>query len=931
MSRSIDATGDRLATPSERGRFAFTTERVMHPHPVVGLNRAMTTVDSLPRQSRKPDRCSDEPSSLRALPGVGQSGPAGDTGPARGFPPRVPPFAVRRERLEERLERHPDRQVVLVRGPAGAGKTVLVAQWVRAQDRRCAWLSIDATHNDPGRLLRDLAEVTGLVPADTRDLLLGRSAVQDARDPVELWGVLRDTVQGFAGEVTLVVDDVHRLHDRTARQVLGHLVEHPPEDVRVVLVSRSKPRLGLERARLRGDLVEILPAELRFLRAEVETLVSTWTGRNVVGPGEIEQATLGWAAGVRLAQLDAAPWDPPLPASQGPDGVVAEYVSEELIESSSVALRSFLDVTCWLPMVTEPVYAAITGGTVDRIPVARAELAALPIVGVASCPGAFRYPPILARVLQQRFSHRVPGEATDARRRAADACRQAGELMTALRLFLDAGCVDEAADVCAAVVADNEAALRAVDALLRELPDSMLDSARWLPWRIRAAVAVGRIDEARRLAEHVDSAIRSSLAPGQAVGSDLLTARAAVAEHLGDVTALLACADQVLTPIERSGDGPEVERAHGWRVRAQVWSGDTAGARATLRAIDEAGDPAPAGTTVDLALARAWLAWVRGDVSRVAELTIAAREREADADGAVGDHVRTAELMLLEGAAHRELNQPAKAAPLLREAHTIARTASHQVVEAVAAGELARCHRAAGTAMEALELVVSTRARYPDLPYVVDAQLRDVEVMVRLDHGDVAGAHAVVNGGPAGVDRQLQAVRVALQQAPAGARELLDAIEACTPHQAVRKLLLHGQLPGIDPQAAAASLVRAVAIGGSLGLVRTFLDEGPAVSRRLSELALDTDDQALGRLAALACQDLALAPMGEPTGLIEPLTPRELAVLRMLPLRMSNREMAAQMYISVNTLKTHIRSIYRKLGVPHRSEAVRRGKALQLV
>jgi LuxR family transcriptional regulator, maltose regulon positive regulatory protein len=890
----------------------------------------MTTVDSLPRQSRKPDRCSDEPSSLRAIPGVGQPAPTDDTGPARGFPPRVPPFAVRRERLEERLERHPDRQVILVRGPAGAGKTVLVAQWVRATDRRCAWLSIDATHNHPGRLLRDLVEVTGQVSPDTRDLLFGRPAVEDARDPVELWQVLRDTAQGVVGEVTLVVDDVHRLHDRTARQVLGHLVEHPPEDVRVVLVSRSKPRLGLERARLRGDLVEIVPAELRFRRAEVEALVSTWTGQNVVGPGDVEQATLGWAAGLRLAQLDAAPRDPPLPASQEPDDVVAEYVSEELIESSSVALRSFLDVTCWLPMVTEPVYAAITGGAVDRIPVARAELAALPIMAVASCPGAFRYPPILSRVLQQRFSHRVPGEATGARRRAAEACRRAGDLMTALRLFLDAGCVDEAADVCAAVVAENEAALRAVDALLRERPDFTLDSERWLPWRVRAAVAVGRIDEARRLLEHVDSAGRSDLAPGQAVRSDLLTARAAVADHIGDVTALLACADRVLAPIERSTvDGSEVERARAWRVRAQVWSGDTAGARETLRALDAAGGPAPAGTTVELALARAWLEWVHGDASRVAELMTAARER--DADGAGGDHVRAAELVLLEGAAHREHNRLAKAGPLLRQAHTIARTASHHVVEAFAASELARCHRAAGTAMEALELVVSTRARYPDLPCVVDAQLRDVEVVVRLDHGDVAGAQAVVNGAPAGVDRQLLAGRVALQQAPAQARELLDAIEACTPRQAVRKLLLHAQLPGIDRQAASTSLVRAVAIGGSLGLVRTFLDEGPAVSRRLPEVALDVDDHALGRLAALACQDLALSPIGGPTGLIEPLTRRELAVLRMLPVRMSNREMAGQMYISVNTLKTHIRSIYRKLGVAHRSEAVRRAKALQLV
>ena len=101
----------------------------------------------------------------------------------------------------------------------------------------------------------------------------------------------------------------------------------------------------------------------------------------------------------------------------------------------------------------------------------------------------------------------------------------------------------------------------------------------------------------------------------------------------------------------------------------------------------------------------------------------------------------------------------------------------------------------------------------------------------------------------------------------------------------------------------------------------------------LARVALDPEPilHGLGRLAPLACPELALAPSRQPTGPIEPLTARELAVLRMLPLRMSNREMAAQLYISLNTVKTHVRAIYRKLDVPNRSAAVHRATALQLV
>ena len=99
-----------------------------------------------------------------------------------------------------------------------------------------------------------------------------------------------------------------------------------------MLVSRSKPRLSLERARLRGDLVEITPAELRFERAEIDVLASTWTGRQL-DAAELEQATLGWAAGLRLAYLDGSNRDAPSPTRPDLDGIASEYIREELIDA----------------------------------------------------------------------------------------------------------------------------------------------------------------------------------------------------------------------------------------------------------------------------------------------------------------------------------------------------------------------------------------------------------------------------------------------------------------------------------------------------------------------------------------------------------------------------------------------------------------------
>jgi LuxR family maltose regulon positive regulatory protein len=260
-----------------------------------------------------------------------------------------------------------------------------------------------------------------------------------------------------------------------------------------------------------------------------------------------------------------------------------------------------------------------------------------------------------------------------------------------------------------------------------------------------------------------------------------------------------------------------------------------------------------------------------------------------------------------------------------------ASTHAHNVIAALAVSELARCHRAAGATLDALELVVSTRSSCAGLPSAVEAHLRTTEALVRLDGGDVIGAHTVARAAPPGVDAQLLAARIALWQAPSRAADLLEPVVTRTARQAIEKLLLRAQLPDAEPAEVSVALMKAVRTGEPLGLVRTFLDEGPATCRLFPELALTSSDRALGRIAALACQELAQAPAPTPVAPIEQLTARELVVLRMLPLRLSNREMAAQMYISVNTLKTHVRAIYRKLDVPHRSAAVRRAKALELV
>lgn len=848
--------------------------------------------------------------------------------PARGWAPSVPPMAIRRARLERLLDRHPERRVVLVRGPAGAGKTVLVAQWVRAQPRPCAWLSIDAAPYGADRLGRQLAQALHRLSPGAVDHTVAASRARGGLDHVVLGEAVRAVSDDLGTSIVLVVDDVHRLRDPAARQVLGQLVEHPPEAARIVLIARAKPCVRLARARLRGDLVEVTPAALAFDRAEIATLAGSWTGPSL-GAAELEQSTLGWTAGLRLAHLEASSDDGAFGAPGDADRIAFEYVGEELLDpdhADAGAVGSFLAVSCWLPVLTDPLRLAVAGQDRDRPAPSWQDLEALPIQPIASRPGAFRYPPILRRVVQMEYRRRDPQAADAARRRAAEASWQAGELATALELFLQLGRSDEAARVCAELAERDESSLSALDELLRRDPEAVAGAAPLLPWRIRAAVAAGHVDEGRAMLDQADRAARST-DPPPAEDVELVTARAILAERAGEAAVLSACVDVLLPTTDGVAAVPlpdrQARRAHGWRVRTLVWSGDVVGARAALRELEPlAAGPDPE-AAADVTLAGAWLAWLDGDIARTTEAVAAARS------GGEGRAEHAAQLELLAGSGHRERNQVGKATLLLQGARALAEASAHRVVAALAASELARCHRTAGAGMEALALVVSARAAHADLPPAVDAHLRATEVLVRLDQGDVAGARAVLHDAPPGTDSRLLAARIDLHEGTAPT--LLDAVDAHTSRQAVDALLLRSRLPGLDEAEADAALLAAISAAEPLGLVRTFLDEGPTLSHRLQRLALRSPERSLGRLAALAAQQLSLGPASEGADPVDQLTSRELAVVRMLPLRMSNREMAAQLYISVNTLKTHIRSIYRKLDVPHRSAAVQRARALQLV
>ena len=223
--------------------------------------------------------------------------------------PRPRPDLVPRPRLAERLDEGLARGLMLVCAPAGYGKTVLLADWVRRGQQPAAWLSLDVGDNDPARFWRHgVAALDQARPglAERVGPLLGPPAPSSYEGLVT--ALINELAAGpDADQVLLVLDDYHLIDSEAVHESLGFLLEHRPPGLRLVLASRSDPPLALARLRGRGQLAELRAAELRFTADEAAALLQVAAGPNAALPGaEVEALvarTEGWAAGLQLAGM----------------------------------------------------------------------------------------------------------------------------------------------------------------------------------------------------------------------------------------------------------------------------------------------------------------------------------------------------------------------------------------------------------------------------------------------------------------------------------------------------------------------------------------------------------------------------------------------------------------------------------------------------
>ena len=861
------------------------------------------------------------------------------------LPPQVPALALERPDLLERVRRATADRLTCLVAPAGYGKTVLLSQWHAIEHRRAlAWVTLDDRDGEPHRFVDHLTNALercwGELPAELHGRLDGAGAR------------FSEVVGGAAvghPETVVVLDGVEELAPSTTADLTA-LALHAPGTLHFVLSSRYDLLPVAAAVRRRHGVVLLSAEELAFDQDEIGQLCAH-AGLHVA-PSEIEQLwarTEGWPLVVHCA-VQAA--DDPRSAAIEHHGrderFVHYYLRSEVVARLPPHLQNFAVLTSVPDRFSVPLADSLVGENSSASLLDELVGHGVPIRARTEKAGLFSYPPVLTECLRNELRTNEPGREEALLRLAAEWHRARGELVRPINYLLRAGAFEEAIDVMIANACDLYRAGRAVDALswLRAVPRPIR--------RAQPAATLVLAAMCQRAGEAVEAdALLDELEHDPAGESEFSrsidTVRCLGIEYHHPAADVLARAQRVLVDANGAGGG-EAGRHNASQRRGHQSCGFlptdrlpsaalVSGGRALvgLGRLGEAREWCEAGlgdplVTPDL---RVQLLGVLGRTEAKSGLLRAANRHAAQAlvptsEIDVVDDTDRADAYLALAVAALERASLDEAARFLLEAERRARVNRRSSLVAAIVAQKARASLLAGRVAEGLtNLEQLYAAGDPDPPPAVAARLAAVEARLWLASGEPGrGAHVLAAESFLTVEiaeaRAQLAVaahdRDALLAVLDAWQELVDGDE---PLPAVSRLLWSScaaQL-GDDTDRARHGLDDALRLAEPEGLCAVFLESGHAVLRQLAALLPASARPRLADKIWGTPPRPRRGPDGPPSG-VDTLSERELMVLRHLDRDLDEEELAAALYISVNTLKTHLKHIYRKLGVRTRLQAV---------
>jgi LuxR family maltose regulon positive regulatory protein len=905
--------------------------------------------------------------------------------------PFVRPSLVARAGLSEKLDEGLGGKLTLLSAPAGFGKTTLLSSWIGElsdDGRPVAWLSLDPGDNDPTRFWRYfVTAVDQIMPgsAETALALLGSPQAP----PIEaILTTLLNEVGDLDADSVLVLDDYHLIESRAIHEALTFLIDYLSPRIHLVIATRADPPLPLPRLRARGEMTELRADDLRFTPEDAAMFLNRVMGLELSAEDitELEGRTEGWIAGLQMAALAMTGRDdvPGFIASfTGSNRHVVDYLAEEVLGRQPEVLQTFLLETSILDRMCAPLCNAVTGHADGQTTVERLEQANLFVIALDDERRWYRYHHLFADVLRQRLHQEYPDLLPDLHRRASGWFEEEGLVSEAIHHALAAQDWElairliESSGMTVVLGQQGHTLLGWIDEIPEELVGERPDLCTI---RAFALVFSNRPDAAEVSLQQAEWCLRGDPTADEArtILGRAAVIRAAIARFSGDLERCVALGRQALELLpETESTARERASAGTNAVLAYQVSGDVTPAKESP--LEEAITSFRAsGAPIALLNGINHLARMRTLQGRLRAAVATYEEAAEVASGRYGarDLVNSAAYYVGLGDIHREWNDLGSAETHLRRGTDLVTGAIMVEADVAANGylSLACLQQARGRLDDALATLerFANLARQRDFAARLVARGDAARTRLALAQDDlpaaVGWAEATgldAEGEPSypREDEYLTLARVLIARGrldPTGsylddALGLLDRllgaaegggrIGSAIEILALRALALQAEHQSSD---ALAALERALVLAQTEGYIRLFVDEGAPMKALLSELLkarrkgahADMQPTSLTYvrrlLAAFEAPHTSTGPSeelasesGQP--LLDPLTAREREVLASIAEGLSNREIAARLFIATSTVKGYVHSLLRKLEADSRTKAISRARDLHLL
>jgi LuxR family maltose regulon positive regulatory protein len=834
-----------------------------------------------------------------------------------------------------------DKKMSLVSAPAGYGKTTLVIEWLEGLQTRTSWLSLDKADNDPTRFLfyiiAALQKIDEHIGKKTGAMLQSGQPLP----PEIVMTSLINEIANISEPFILILDDYHVIEALPIHQHLEFLVDHQPAQMHLVIITREDPPLPVARLRARGQIIEIRQNDLRFSLDESTDFLNQVMGLNLA-PSQIvalEHRTEGWIAGLQLAALSMRSRDDIsgfIQAFTGSSHYVLDYLIEEVFKQQPADIQDFLLKTSILDRLSGPLCDAVTNRTNSRTLLEHLEHANLFIIPLDQSCNWYRYHQLFADLLRQRLNASESYSQKELHQQASQWFQREGLLSEAIQHALAAMDWETAAEM----IQDNAVQMLGVGELMtlihwiKALPNSVIYNRPELCQNYGWALTLtGQLDTAEIYLQQAENLAQND----ETLLGPILVARAYHLRVRGDVSQAIDYARRALSILPQSdalsrglaaltlglaywnrGDFQESERAflevdraaqlsgnHYARMTALTYLGNIQAvfghlhrAAELCQQVIQLGGQSPPVAPAHIELASLFYEWNRLD-SAIEQVQIGIEQSQR-----TGNPLILADGYRILAIIHQARGEPEAALSTLTLVDQLVN--SHQV-SPLARYRIAVCHVQIALAQDNL---TSAQFWAEQLAEPTDTSLFDpclglTPIRILLAH----------QANKAAAERLIEFYNTACQKGcGAGMVEvrLLQSLAAKTPTDALS--FLQDALKKAQPE----------------GFIRTFVDKGEpmkALLERLKSQGGELKEYILMLLSAFVTPNRVSVSQK----LVEPLSERELDVLRLLEQGMSNREIARRLVVTIGTVKSHVHSIISKLGVSSRNQAVSQARILKLL